>query len=296
VVNLFRQRTEPRELTHTQTEYRVVPDARRPEANEVYSVERVTVTNSAGAETLYQPLYGIQHGQKVQGARRFWYASRKGAEERRRDEATEVFVSLIDLDFRPSAKGGEYISIETTCLNRDLPSRLPFGGGQPRFQLREGSVPIDSIRCLTAPTPTLRPPLGQGARWRLISHLLLNHLSIADLDEGKHALREILALYDFKDSDETRTQIEGVFQVRSCPVNGRIPTGGLVGFCRGTEVSIDLDAGNFPGGSAFLFASVLERFLSLYCSINAFTRLDAGIRGRGRLCRWPPRPGVVKVL
>jgi type VI secretion system protein ImpG len=42
----------------------------------------------------------------------------------------------------------------------------------------------------------------------------------------------------------------------------------------------------------FLFASVLERFLALYCSINSFTQLVAKVQDRdGELRRWPPRVG-----
>ena len=46
----------------------------------------------------------------------------------------------------------------------------------------------------------------------------------------------------------------------------------------------------------FLFASVLERFLALYCSMNSFSKMTATIEGRkGELRRWPPRMGE-KVL
>ena len=51
------------------------------------------------------------------------------------------------------------LDIETTCLNRDLPRRLPFGGGRPRLQLTEGRGPGQRIRCLTPPTRTLRAGL-----------------------------------------------------------------------------------------------------------------------------------------
>ena len=44
VVNLFPQRCEPIRLTHTDIEYRIVPDARRPTAMEVWQVERVRET------------------------------------------------------------------------------------------------------------------------------------------------------------------------------------------------------------------------------------------------------------
>jgi type VI secretion system protein ImpG len=39
-------------------------------------------------------------------------------------------------------------------------------------------------------------------------------------------------------------------------------------------------------------AAVLDRFLGLYCSINAFTRLTATVKGRpGILRKWPARAG-----
>src|SRR5207244_6422857 len=89
------------------------------------------------------------------------------------DLGTEVFLSLVDLGFRPTAPAGWTLDIETTCLNCDLPARLPFGGDQPRLQLSEGGGPLGPLVCLTAPTRTLRPPVKHGARWRLLSHLIL---------------------------------------------------------------------------------------------------------------------------
>ena len=53
-----------------------------------------------------------------------------------------------------------------------------------------------------------------------------------------------------------------------------------------------LDEDRFTGGGLFLFASVLERFLALYCTMNSFTKLIATVKGReGELRRWPPRMG-----
>jgi type VI secretion system protein ImpG len=177
-----------------------------------------------------------------------------------------------------------------------LPHRLPFGGDQPRLQLSEGGAVVSRISCLTAPTRTYRTALKYGSLWRLISHLTLNHLSITDNEEGADALREILKLYDFADSDETRSMIEGILRVSSRRVVGRATGEGGVAFCRGLEVTLHFDPKRFTGSGLFLFACVLERFLGLYCSVNAFTKLVATVEGRkGELRRWPPRMGE-KVL
>ena len=50
IVNLFKQRAEPLQLTQTETEYRIVPDARRPLAHEIYSIDRVTASSPDGEE------------------------------------------------------------------------------------------------------------------------------------------------------------------------------------------------------------------------------------------------------
>ena len=43
--------------------------------------------------------------------------------------------------------------------------------------------------------------------WRLISHLSLGHLSVVGGETAAEALREVLRLYDFRDSAESRAAI-----------------------------------------------------------------------------------------
>ena len=298
VVNLFQQRAEPIALTQTQSEYRVVPDARRPLAYEVYAVNRVTATSPDNETVEFLPFYSVKHGRDPREQRTFWYAARRPAQfaAGQVDNGTEVYLSLVDLDFQPSAPADWTLDVETTVLNRDLPCRLPFGGGQPQLQLASAGA-VTKVTCLTAPTSTLRPSLRQGVVWRLISHLSLGHLSLADTVEGAEALREILKLYDFADSASTRAMIEGVRNVRSRRVVGRV--GGQVsgGFCRGLEVTLQLDEEKFSGGGVFLFASLLERFLGLYTSINSFTKtLVTTTQREEPLRRWPPRAGEQVLL
>jgi type VI secretion system protein ImpG len=174
-------------------------------------------------------------------------------------------------------------------LNRDLPGKLPFGGAQGDFEL-EGATPLSRIHCLTKPTPTARPPQRRGGQWRLISHLALNYLSICD--GGREALQEILMLYDFGDSPVIRQQIAGITNVTSRRVVRRPDSMPWNGFCRGIEVTVEFDEGKFVGTGAFLFASVLEKFLGLYASLNSFSQLLATTKQRKEpLKRWPPRAG-----
>jgi type VI secretion system protein ImpG len=322
IINLYSRRAEPIALTQTETEYRVVPDARHPLAGEVYSIDRVTATSPDGEQVEFQPFYSLKHaaagdpgtiGTMVAvgsaasvGSRpsvgaphkAFWHATRRPAAEpgAKGDRGTEVWLSLVDLAFSPAAPPHWTLDVETTCLDRDRPSRLPFGEGQPVLRLTKGA-PLSRIACLTRPTPTLRPALKHGALWRLISHLSLNHLSLADSQEGADALREILKLYDFADSAETRAMIDGLLSVRTRRVVGRAAGEPRGGFCRGLEVTVLFDEDRFAGSGVYLFACVLERFLGLYCSINSFSKMIATTNKReGELRRWPPRAGEIVLL
>src|SRR5215831_9805932 len=59
IINLFTQRCEPISLTHTDTEYRIVPDVRRPTAMEVWQVERVREAQPGGTHKLWRPFYRL---------------------------------------------------------------------------------------------------------------------------------------------------------------------------------------------------------------------------------------------
>lgn len=287
-VNLFRRRAEPIRLTQAASRYRVEPDARRPESIEVYSVDRVVASDAQGKRVPYSPFYGVRHAGGGEG-HAFWLASRTEGTEAR--GGSEVWLSLTDAGLAPADRSGATVSVDTTCLNRDLPGKLPFGGGHPTLSLVEAGGAVTGIESLTAPTPTLRPALGDGARWRLISHLALNHLSL--MGEGAaEALREMLRLYDYRDDPETRAAIEAVARIDARPGAARVP--GRVGpvACRGVEAELELDPDGFPPGGTYLAAAVLERFLTLHVGINGYVRLTAVQKGRpGRLARWAPRSG-----
>jgi type VI secretion system protein ImpG len=289
IVNLFAQVAEPVRLTQAQTEYQVYPDIRRQRATEVYSVDAVVSANPGSNETLeYRPFYSFKHAAERENQQAFWYATRRPS-PKKGDNGTDVFLSFVDFDFRPTVPAEETLLIHATCSNRDLPGKLPFGGDRGEFEL-EGAAPLSRIRCLRKPTETFRSPLRRGTQWRIISHLALNYLSLCD--GGKDALQEVLKIYDFADSAAIRQQINGITHLASRQIVGRPRAMPWNGFCRGLEVAVEFDEEKFVGSGVFLFAAVLEKFLGLYTSLNSFTQLIAKTKQREEvLKRWPPRAG-----
>jgi type VI secretion system protein ImpG len=287
VINLFDQTSEPILLDQTRHEYLVVPDARRKKTTEVFSVNEVVgVRPKASGTVEYAPLYSFQHYTDSQRA--FWSSSRKECSWRT-DNSTDVYISFVDLSGRPASPEEDSVTLRLTCFNRDLPSRLPFGNSDGDFEL-EGGGPIRKIVALLKPTPMVQPPLGKALHWRLISHLSLNYLSI--VEGGTGALQEILRLYNFSDLAFHERQIQGIVSVNSHPSLTQITTDGGVSFVRGRKVEVEFDEEHFTGSGVYLFASLLERFLGLYVSLNSFTTLATRTRQRKDLLRqWPPRAG-----
>ncbi|MEZ6136673.1 MAG: type VI secretion system baseplate subunit TssF [Pirellulaceae bacterium] len=295
LINLFPKRAEPIRLTHFDASYPIVPDARRPIAHEVYSVESVKGVSNSGKVLHLQPFYSFRHGART-GNRAFWHVSRREMlSDSELARGTELDIAFVDLDFDPLAPGSWTIDVDTICTNRNLPARMPFGAGQPRLQL-EGGGAVEKVLCLTKPTAPLRVPVGQGLRWRIVSHLSLNHLSLVDDQQGATALRELLTLYDFRGDEITSNSIAGLRKVSSSPMMGRVPGDYSGAMCRGLRVNVEFDEDKYSAGNLFLFASVLERFFSLYCNINSFTQTIAtSNRRQGTMHQWPARAGEQSV-
>ncbi len=297
VVNLFSRLADPLYLTQQKYEYHIVPDVHRQATTEIYSIDEVMTSDPrTGTTREFSPFYSLRHAYGEQMEKSFWYATRRQS-QRLDDDGTELFMSMVDTNFNPRVPQIEVLSVRTTCTNRDLPAKLPFGGQEGDFEV-EGSALLSRVRCLTKPTETLRPQMRRSLQWRLISHLNLNYLSLVGSENGTpEALQEILHLYNFNDSSVTRKQILGItgIEVKKSvkQIGGHIGAG----FVRGLETTLTFDEEQFVGSGLFLFAGVLERFLALYASVNSFNQLVLRTKQReGIVKRFPARAGEQEIL
>jgi type VI secretion system protein ImpG len=309
VVNLFPHRLDPLRITGTRSEYCLVPDVRRPRSLEIYTIESVRGSTPGGKPFSVLPFYSpstVAAGNVAPAPGTAipmrWSAMRRTHLEPRpdggADGASDMWMALVDGEGGPTRMLDVTIHCEATCTNRNLPSRLPFAVGRPRFALTEGQGPVGAITCLSRPTRPLRRQPGRGNAWRLISHLSLNFLSLVDGGEGRAslALRDMLNLYlnaDLDDFSQKQRWIQGLSDIRSRRIAGRVP-GRFGGVAQGLEVTLVLDESQFIDNTAYLFSSVLERFFGSWVTINAFTRMIATSRqqeSRKEQWTWPPRAG-----
>ncbi|MBL9077778.1 MAG: type VI secretion system baseplate subunit TssF [Planctomycetes bacterium] len=293
-INLFRLDTTPIVLDQRRTEYPVRPDDRAPHHYEVHSIESVSAGEPGRAETVdFRPFFAIRHGDPSGAGEAYYHARRVDST---RDDGSDVMLTLVDASFDAVARGRfEVLHVRCLCSNRELIGRLAFGDVRGDFTI-EGVAAVRRIATLGMPSKVLRPQLGGESRWRLVSHLAVNHLSLgAGGGDGLRALREVLGLYDFANTAVTRQRIEGLVAVEAAPKTRILPG---IGPVRGMQVALVFDEQKYTGSSAFLFASVLEVFLGLYATINSFTVVEARTvqNPQEPLMRWPPRIGEGQLL
>ncbi|MCC7011413.1 MAG: type VI secretion system baseplate subunit TssF [Planctomycetes bacterium] len=297
VVNLFEMACEPLNLDRRVDELLVVPDERRRTAFEVHSVRSVDAVVSEDRSVACAPFFGIERLARNDEQRVWWTAQHRAAEARDDEDEERVQDGPMDLWLQLAEHGvladqaNVVLLVRALVTNRELPKRLPYGNDRPHFSFASGSGPIERIRCLRKPTDPLRPAASDDRLWNLVAHLALNQISLGG-EQGTQALKELLRLYDLTGSAANRAAIEGVTSLVTRRSAMRAVIDGQPGLVQGSEVVLALDADKLRTKGAFLFASVLERFLGLYAHMNTFVQLVLRASDREHeVKRWPPRAG-----
>lgn len=271
IINLFKKTIEPVALTHTESSYLLTPDVREPDTLEIYSLDHIWATPSSDETNTYLPFYGLHHYGETAKHEAYWYAQRKCVETSQDEQ--DMTLSIVDLNFKPDASPNQVLNIEATCFNRLLDNSVLMDPEKTYYQLSEGSAPISTLHCLIPFTPVLRRPLRDGARWQVISHLSAQHIGLANPSGDISGLKEILSLYNFPQSEMGKVMIDSLISLQTKRTLTQMTLQNIASFVHGIEVRIELDKTTFSDSSVFLFASVLEKFATLYASLNSFVQL-----------------------
>lgn len=277
VVNLFAHRGEPIHVSHEDVAYPVVVDAAHARDYEVYSIDDVRrVETRADGQTIteFRPFYALHHDEAARVGR-YWFARRNDwvAEN---SPGYETEISVVDADFSPLEARTDTLSLALTCTNRDLPARLAIGleGGD---LFAQSEIDAGSIGLLSRPSPSVRVPRGAAMAWRLVSHLSLNHVSLAA--QGLVPLKELLALYDTRRTAVSARHIAGIVGIEQKPAVHWLPGRPYATFVRGVEIRLTFDEAHYVGTSLATFVRVLDTFFGLFVRLNSFVQLVA-IAGR----------------
>ncbi len=306
-INLYERRCDRSQITTQDYEQHVVVDRTAPLDYEVHSVVDVMgLGTESGSDVKFRPFYMADNRSEEAGqAPAFFTVARRMRQRTEREMlrgtrtnylGSETFLSLVDGSQAPYGSDLKQLAVRAMVTNRDLPMMLAIGADD-LFHLPDGG-PVASIGLPVTPTRP-RPSMAQGeAAWRMISHLSLNYLSIAETD-GKGAagaLRELIGLYAPRGDPAIARLLEGMTSVSTRPIVRRMSDEVISTAVRGLEVTLEFDEDFFEGTSAYLLAAVLENFLRNFATINSFTETVLRTQQREEIARWRPKVGLGRII
>lgn len=314
-INLFPKRLDRVVVNEGVSEFHLLPDRTRPQDYELHSLtdvvgylatereDRQRRADASRARTQpFLPFYAAFHGSRephpayytlMREPRRL--SARQRSEGHRSSHiGSEVYIQLVDPQQAPYADALRQLAVTALCTNRDLPLMLATGSDT----LDVDSAAISDVRILRGPSRPFTPVVAGGLGWRVVDHLALNYLSLADSSprEGAQALREMLLLYAGVADEARTTQIQGLLSVSTQPVTRRLPLPGPIAFGRGLEITLTVDTGAFHGHSAFLFGAVLAEYLARHVEVNHFVETVLRTQAGAEVMRWRPRCGTRPIL
>jgi type VI secretion system protein ImpG len=288
-INLFEKRFDRLPVTRRHDEHLVVPDRVGLLDYEVYRLAQVTgYAKGAAGGSPALPLYARR---AQRGVRPLYYALRRRlrrlneAETRRRRESdyigTETWISLSSPGDPALARGITELGIRGLVTNRALATRLRPGASNLRLLLEESRA-VEGVTILRGPTRP-QPPLGvSDAGWRIVSHLSPGHQGFVRADNAPDLLADHLSLYLRDETPALRREIQGIVGLSAELVTRRAEGQARLAFQRGQKLVMSIAWGSYEAGSAYLFTSVVARFLSEFATVNSFVecevRSDNGLK------------------
>lgn len=280
-VNLFRHDADPVLLNHRRAEVRVRPAGESDGNIQVYSVDEVVGhTRGSALRQEYKPihLFGASGSRDPYYDMRFTNAASGGQVE---PHLLVAYPPGVELPAQQT------LILGLTCSNGRLPAQLRPGDIS---RSTSGTSDMISFRNVLPPADGAEPPMGEAVLWRLLSHLALNFLPIADAD----TLRALLGLYiaqgGAQSPRETANQrrIASISQVEVKPAD-RLLGGSMV---RGQEIRVHMRQDHFASpGDLYLFGAILDRVLATFATLNSFTAFSVRDEQTGSVYTWPPRLG-----
>lgn len=280
-INIFPYEADPILLDHRRTHYLIRPAGFHPEHYQVYDVLKVTgFVQGTAEERVYAPFELFNPDLQSRPA---YHVSIKQSPIH---HGLDFYLAVA---YPPgsSLPAAETLSIQLLCTNGSLPENLRVGD---IIRPTNSTPEYVEFRNISPPTPNISPPLGNNLLWRLLSHLALNYLSLARVEN----LRAILELYLFPETRERAATLANKRRIAGIQGLEVIPSDRLVSgiLMRGQEIKLKMRQDHFAcPGDLYLWGCVLDHFFSTYASLNTFTRLSIQEILKGDLYQWPARIG-----
>ena len=258
-VNLFSKVSEPLRLTYQQVEYCLVPDYRRYNSHEIYSIDKMVAIDANTNDEVDIPEFFASNHEKQSI---FWIEKRKKSYIPG-SIGEDVYVSFVDSAFDPQQPADKVFYAYTLCTNRGIAEQIPaFGALQMDI-----SAPVHNIYCADRPTAQKASATGGDMLWKLVSLLSLNSFSFGENSLQK--LKSVLNTFaDLSSASHLMGEIDALVGMHCQSAVKRIDEQTWRGFVHGTDVELIFD--DSLANYGLPLSLVISKFLSMYTTINTY--------------------------
>jgi len=288
-VNIVETEAVPLRKTHKDEEYEIIPadlDLEHTEVLQIVEIEGWTEDRSIYAYFL--PFGSFEHAASNQE----FYAQRVKLTEDNKRLKTFIRFAPNTIEHAEFLDKSMVISVKILATNKNIPSTLRLGDVNAFHS--SSTVSNVGVENITIPSKSYLPPIEGDFLWRLISNMSLNYLSLGNIT----TFRTLIEAYDFPgiadrmQHRKTESLLRGLSNI-SYKTSEMIYKGLPI---RGIETTIELDPDCYSSlGEAYIFSNVLNDFLTLYCNLNTFHRLEVKV-DRHEVFTWDARLGQQSLM
>lgn len=284
--NTFETESEPVVMDHRETEYVLRPRDGGQKVEHVKSIKKLEgIARGEAERRQFLPFSEFVAGER-QGP---VYQVR--SRQMLQDQPSELAVSVAlppDEPFRYR----EVLKATLVCTNGDAAeSLLPGEIDTPTSDTPE----LVTFSNLTVPTQSRKPLMDNSQLWHIVSHIALNYLSVANVDNLKSVLRQ----YAVRTGDQRARDMPNLKRIDSLSSVEVIPGERIVGEClvRGQLVRVKMRHDHFSGyGDRYIFGNVLSHLFANYAAVNTYTELEVEDTATGERLNWDPTFGSRQLI
>ena len=276
-INLFHTDAEPIPLTHKQSDLRLNPIRNTNNHLTIHSLLNVSGQNRRSTEK--NTYIDFSLAAKDQGNQPVYELIQKYTGPQEVD-------SLLRISYPPGFElpMREVLTAKLRCSNGVLTQQLKLGD----ININTPDVPdLVSFSNVSTMSEYIAPITDGNVLWKLLAHLTVNYLPIADLDN----LKSLLSLYnpteksDAKDHASNKKRINSLKNMKNIP-SERLYRGYLI---RGQNIELDVDSTGFSStGDLYLFGELIYSVLKQFADINSFVELTINNINSGEQLTWQP--------
>ena len=256
--------------------------------------------------TRFRPIYQVNHDQPSSSQTYAFFSALREARvpsEKYHQEGgrtsylgSEVFLSVTDQSKPLVDEHIHQLSVDAWCTNRDLP--LLMARSKTSDFLIDNALPVERIKIISKLTRPKEAVDEHESLWSLLNLLNLNLVSLAKMDADANIayFKALLLSFPHDKTNLYRQQVNAIDSLTVTPTSRIVRQHNYSGMIRGIHVNIVIDEGRMGGIHPYLFGSLLNHYLQMSVSVNAFVQFSLELLQSHEVITWPVADGERAIL